>query len=157
MKVTTERLNYENLPYAVGLAQQLHGLGTFGTDGPVFDWDFCRSTMARSLASPDHYFMLARNADEYVGAVVGHVTTHFFSPAIMGIEEAWFVREGTTDRAAIGMGLMHGFVDWCMNEKQALSVQSGDIANINSVGVDALYRRMGFARLGVIYKFVRKV
>jgi ribosomal protein S18 acetylase RimI-like enzyme len=54
------------------------------------------------------------------------------------------------------MKLMRGFVDWCMNEKGALSVQGGDIANIQSVGVDALYRRMGFARLGVIYKYVRK-
>jgi hypothetical protein len=49
MKVEMERLNRDNLPYAVGLAKELHGLGTFGTDGPPFDWDFCRATMERSL------------------------------------------------------------------------------------------------------------
>jgi ribosomal protein S18 acetylase RimI-like enzyme len=157
MSVVTERLDTHNLAFAVGLAREMHGLSTFGMDGPVFDWEFCRSTMARTMQSPNHYFMLARNGDGYVGAVVGHVETHFFSPKIMGIEEAWFVRENTPNRAAVGMKLMRGFVDWCMNEKHALSVQSGDIASIQSLGVDALYRRMGFARLGVIYKFVRKV
>jgi hypothetical protein len=40
--------------------------------------------------------MLARDMlMSYVGAVVGHVEQHFFNPAIMGIEDAWFVREGT--------------------------------------------------------------
>jgi ribosomal protein S18 acetylase RimI-like enzyme len=156
MKVEMERLNRDNLPYAVGLAKELHGLGTFGSDGPPFDWAHCRGMMLYGLNNSDHYFMLARDTTGYVGAVVGHVEQHFFNPAIMGIEEAWFVREGTKNRAAIGMGLMCGFVDWCINQKHALSVQSGDIANINSIGVDALYRRMGFARLGVIYKFVRK-
>jgi ribosomal protein S18 acetylase RimI-like enzyme len=136
MKATMERLDRDNLPYAVGLAKELHGLGTFGTDGPPFEWDHCRSMMLQGLNNSDHYFMLARDSTGYVGAVVGHVEQHFFNPAIMG--------------------LMCGFVDWCINQKHALSVQSGDIANINSIGVDALYRRMGFARLGVIYKFVRK-
>lgn len=157
MKVVVERLNPENLAYAVGLARELHALGTFGSDGPSFDWEFCSKTAARIMNHPNYYFTLARAKDDYVGAVVGHVEQHFFSPEIMGIEEAWFVREGTANRAAIGMGLMRGFVDWCMNEKYALSVQSGDIANIQSVGVDALYRRMGFARLGAIYKFARKL
>jgi hypothetical protein len=76
---------------------------------------------------------------------------------VLGIEQAWYVREGTARRAAIGMQLMRGFIDWCMNEKQAVEVQSGDIAGIRTVGVDAIYRRLGFTRYGVIYKFARKV
>jgi hypothetical protein len=76
---------------------------------------------------------------------------------VLGVEQAWYVREGTVRRAAIGMQLMRGFIDWCMNEKQAVEVQSGDIAGIRTVGVDAIYRRLGFTRYGVIYKFARKV
>jgi ribosomal protein S18 acetylase RimI-like enzyme len=156
VKVEIEPLVTANIAYAVGLAKELHGLGTFGTDGPEFDWSHCVRSMVFVMNSPNHYFRLARDVTGYVGAVIGHVEPHFFSPELLGLEEAWFVREGTAHRAAIGMKLMRGFVDWCVNEKGALSVQGGDIANIQSVGVDALYRRMGFARLGVIYKFVRK-
>jgi hypothetical protein len=154
--IEIERLNTCNVAYAVGLAKELHALGTFGADGPEFDWDHCMRTMQHVMQSPTHYFRLARDDTGYVGAVVGHVEAHFFSPQLMGIEEAWFVREDTVNRAAIGLRLMRGFVEWCIHEKGALSVQSGDIASIQSVGVDALYRRMGFARLGVIYKYVRK-
>lgn len=155
MIVEIEHLNPCNMAYAVGLAKELHGLGTFGADGPDFNWEFCKNTMTRIMQDPNHYFRLARDDTGYVGAVVGYVVPHFFSAEMMGIEEAWFVRLDTVNRASVGMKLMRGFVEWCINEKRALSVQSGDIASIQSVGVDALYRRMGFARLGVIYKFAR--
>jgi hypothetical protein len=155
--VQLECLSHDNLSYAVGLARELHGLGTFGTSGPEFDWGFCRQTMLSNMANPNTYFMLARDDTGYVGAVVGHVESFFFSPRVLGVEQAWYVREGTARRAAIGMQLMRGFIDWCMNEKQAVEVQSGDIAGIRTVGVDAIYRRLGFTRYGVIYKFARKV
>ena len=35
-------------------------------------------------------------------------------------------REGTPRRAAIGILLMRGFVSWCMDEKGACEVQSGE-------------------------------
>jgi hypothetical protein len=154
---TFERLDVDNLGYAVGLARELHGLGTFGTTGPEFDWEFCRQTMQANMRSEHFYFMLARNSTGFVGAVVGHVETFFFSPRLLGVEQAWYVREGTPRRAAIGILLMRGFVSWCMDEKGACEVQSGDIAGIRTVGVDAIYRRLGFTRYGVIYRYARDV
>lgn len=142
----TERLGPTNLAYAVSLARELHGLGTYGESGPEFDWDFCVHTMMHNMSNPNSYFMLAHDGLEYVGAVVGHVEPFFFSPKLLGIEQAWYVRDGTPRRAAIGMQLMRGFVSWCIDEKGACEVQSGDIAGIRTVGVDAIYRRLGFTR-----------
>ena len=39
--------------------------------------------------------------------------------------------------------------------KGAVLVQSGDVAGIRTVAVDALYRHMGFTRFGTIYKYAR--
>lgn len=149
-------LDHDNLAYAVGLAKELHGLGTFGRDGPEFDWEFCKRTMQRVMQDPNYYFRLARDGTGYVGAVCGRVTPFYFSPKLAGFEDAWYVREGTIKRASIGIALMRGFVDWCINTKGAVLVQSGDIAGIRTVGVDSLYRHMGFARFGQVYKYVGK-
>lgn len=148
-------LTLDNIPYACALAKELHGLGTFGTDGPPFDWDFCTGSLIAAEKNPDYYFRLAIVDGEYVGAVTGKVVTFYFSPQLMGIEDAWYVREGTPKRASVGIALMRGFVAWCLDTKGALLVQSGDIAGIRTVGVDALYRHMGFTRFGTIYKYAR--
>jgi hypothetical protein len=146
----------ENLSYAVGLAKELHGLGCFGRDGPEFDWDYCRATMLSVMRDPHYYFRLALDDTGYVGAVCGKVTTFYFSPKLMGVEDAWYVREGTKKRAATGIALMRGFVSWCLDTQHAELVQSGDVAGIRTVAVDALYRHMGFTRFGTIYKYARE-
>jgi hypothetical protein len=153
--VQYERLTNDNLAYAVGLARELHGLGCFGRDGPEFDWDWCRRTMLSVMYDPNYYFMLAHDDTGYVGAVCGKVVQFYFSPKWMGLEDAWYVREGTPKRAAIGIKLMRGFVGWCLDAKGAYLVQSGDVAGIRTVAVDALYRHMGFTRFGTIYKYAR--
>lgn len=150
-----ERLSFANLPHAVGLAEQMHKLCAEGADWPPFNWKFCTSVMEFGMYHPDRYFMLARNDTDYVGAVIGRVEPFYFGPAILGLEEAWFVRPDVPFRAAIGMRLMRDFVTWCQDEKKAVMVQSGDIAGISTVGVDECYRRMGFTRYGVIYKYAR--
>jgi hypothetical protein len=149
-------LDLDNMPYAVGLARELHSLGSFGRDGPEFDWDWCRRTMLHTLGDANYYFMLARDDTGYVGAVCGKVVSFYFSSKCMGIEDAWYVREGTKFRAAIGVRLMRSFVDWCIDTKGAVLVQSGDVAGIRTVAVDALYRHMGFTRFGAVYKYVRE-
>jgi len=148
-------LTLDNIPYAVNLAQELHRLGTFGREGPEFDWDYCTHTMILATKDPNYYFRLATLDDAYVGAVCGKVVQFFFSPKIMGLEDAWYVREGTPKRASIAVKLMQGFVGWCMDRGSVL-VQSGDIAGIQTLGVDALYRHMGFTRYGMIYKYARE-
>ena len=155
MQIT--RLGPDNLSYAVGLARELHNLGTFGQEGPEFDWNFCKRTMQGVMHDPNYYFALAHNKGSYVGAVCGKVVQFYFSPKIMGIEDAWYVREGTVKRAATGIALMRGFVSWCLDIKGAVLVQSGDVAGINTVGVDAMYRHMGFTRFGTIYRYKRSV
>lgn len=150
-----DHLSSDNLAYAVGLARELHGLGCFGRDGPEFNWDWCRATMQHVMHDPNYYFMLAHDDSGYVGAVCGKVVTFYFSPRMMGLEDAWYVREGTPKRASIGIKLMRGFVNWCIDTKGAVLVQSGDVAGIRTVAVDALYRHMGFTRFGTIYKYAR--
>jgi hypothetical protein len=149
-------LDLYNLGYAVALAKEMHGLSTFSVDGPDFDWDYTYSNMRSTIGMRDYYFMLAQDDGySYCGAVCGHVIPYYFSPKLQGVEEAWYVREGTAHRAKIACALMHGFVDWCINERAALMVQSGDIAAINSLAVDTLYKKLGFRRYGSAYKYTR--
>jgi hypothetical protein len=149
-------LTHDNMAYAIGLAKELHQLGTFGDSGPEFNWGHCKATMLYGLQNPNQYFMLASVDDEFVGAVCGYVTPFYFSPEMLGIEQAWYVREGTKYRASVGMRLMDGFVKWCIDEKNAVMVQSGDVAGIRTVAVDALYRHMGFTRYGAVYRYMRE-
>ena len=150
-----EHLSALNLAYAVGLAKELHGLGTFGRDGPEFDWSYCRRTMLGVMNDENCYFMLARDESGYVGAVCGKLVTFYFSPKLMGIEDAWYVREGTPRRAAIGVRLMRGFVAWCF-DRGAVIVQS--VVTLQAYAPLVwmpVYRHMGFTRFGTIYKYAR--
>ena len=148
-------LNHSNLAHAVGLARELHAQGTYGVNGPMFNWDYCKAMMDFAMRQPDYYFTMALVDGTYVGAVCGKVVPFYFSPKLMGVEDAWYVRDGTPKRAAVGAKLMRGFVDWCLDEKHAVFVQCGDVAGINTVAVDALYRHLGFTRFGNVYKYAR--
>lgn len=151
-----EHLSMENLPYAVALAKELHGLGKFGEIGPIFDWDVTYRNFAEICYSPNGHFRMAVDDDgTYVGAVCGRVYPFLFSSRLFGLEDAWYVRDGTPKRAAIAINLMRGFVDWCLDEKGAVLVQTGDVAAIHSHAVDTLYRHIGFKRFGTIYMFRR--
>jgi ribosomal protein S18 acetylase RimI-like enzyme len=151
------KLTLEIIPHAVALAKELHGFGTFGQNGPAFDWDFCINQFMWVERNPRYYAHFAANDEGvYVGGVVGHVDTFFFSPEYMALEDAWYVREGVTDRTKIAVKLMRGFMGWALDDMKAVLVQTGDIAAINSLAVDSIYRHLGFERFGTVYKYQRK-
>jgi len=83
-------LSEENVGYAVGLAQELHHLGYYGIHGPAFNWGHCKAMMLYTIHQKDYYFRLAMVDEQYVGAVCGKVVPFYFSPDLMGIEDAWF-------------------------------------------------------------------
>ena len=144
-------LTLENIPYAAQLGKELYSLGAFNMVGPEFDWDFTIRSLRYAMDDPMRYLRFAVDDDgTFTGGVFGHVASFFCSPKLMGIEDGWYVREGTPYRARVAMTLMRGFVDWALDEKGALLVQSGDVAAINSHAVDTLYRHMGFTRFGTI-------
>ena len=146
-----------NIPHCVAVAKELHGLGTFGRNGPEFDWDFCTHQFIDVCRDGDYYHRFAVTDDGvFVGGVIGHVMPFMFSPKIMAVEDAWYVREGVEDRTKAAVVLMRGFVSWSLDEMGAVIVQTGDIATIDSVAVDNLYRHLGFKRFGTIYKYVRE-
>jgi hypothetical protein len=145
-----EPLSEENAAYACAMAKELRELGAFRDEVP-FHWDYFFGFLLRIIDDKTYYFRLAKLDGVYVGGMCGHLQPFIFAPTIMGMEDAWYVREGTPFRAKVGMMLMNGFVDWCYGHN-AVMVQSGDVAGINTVGVHALYGRMGFERFGTIYR-----
>jgi hypothetical protein len=74
----------------------------------------------------------------------------------MALEDAWYVREGTENRTKIAIVLMRGFVSWALDTMKAVLVQTGDIAAIDSLAVDNIYRHLGFKRFGTVYKYTRE-
>lgn len=152
------KLTLETVPHAVALARELHGLGTFGRHGPEFDWDFCIQQFMRVESNPRYYARFATDDehDAFIGGVVGHLDTFFFSPKRMALEDAWYVREGVKGRTKIAVTLMRGFMAWALDDNQAVLVQTGDIAAIDSYAVDNIYRHLGFERFGTVYKYQRK-
>ena len=133
-------------------------MGTFGQTGPHFEWHHAMESTLMAMRNPDYYLRLGvDDHGTYVGFVGGHMDTFFFSPTRYGQEDAWYVRPGVVGRTKIAVALMRGFVSWVLEEKQGILVQSGDIAAIDTVAVDGLYKHLGFTRFGTIYKYARKV
>lgn len=152
-----EPVDERNVAHCVQLGQELVKLGSFGQNGPRFDWDYALQSTLASLRSPDYYIRVGvDDRGDYCGFVGGHVTPFFFSPTLMGVEDGWYVRDGTPGRTKIAVALMRGFVAWCLDERRAILVQTGDVAAINSLAVDAIYKHMGFTRFGTIYKYERR-
>lgn len=149
-------VTFENAAHCVELGRELVALGTFGADGPEFDWDFTMKSTQHVLVRPDYYLRIAFDDNgEHCGFVAGHMDTFFFSPKQFAVEDSWFVRDGTKDRTKIAVALMRGFVSWALDERKALLVQSGDIASIDTLAVDSIYKHMGFTRFGTVYKYAR--
>src|SRR5262249_11521667 len=111
-------LTLENIPYAAQLGKELYSLGAFNVVGPEFDWDFTIGSLLQAGRDPNRYLRFAvDDSNMFVGGVFGHVVPFFCSPKLMGIEDGWYVREGTPYRARTAMTLMRGFVDWALDEK----------------------------------------
>jgi hypothetical protein len=155
--VQIEPIDEHNVAHCVRLCQELHALGSFGQMGVEFVWDYTLWSLCNYMRDPKYYARCAVDDEgNYVGLVGGRLVTFHFSPKLMGIEDGWYVREGTPGRTKIAVRLMRGFVAWCLDEHGAILVQTGDIAAINSLAVDALYKHLGFTRFGTIYKYQRR-
>ena len=147
----------ENVSYAVQLGRELVAAGTFGVTGPEFDWDYTMATTRYLMGLDSYYLRLAYDGNDVAcGFVAGHVNPFYFSPKLTATEDAWFVRPGTLERTKIAVKLMRGFVAWALDERGALLVQSGDIASIDTLAVDSIYKHMGFTRFGTVYKYARE-
>jgi len=141
-----------NVSYCVALAKELHTLGTFGRQGPEFDWDWCVKQCHRILSSRNYYGRFAvDDSGTYVGGLMGHLDSFMFSPKLMALEDAFYVRAGTPKRAQVGAMLMKGFCEWAFGNGAVL-VQTGDIAAIDSHAVYRFYMQMGFEKFGVVYQ-----
>lgn len=147
----------ENVAHAVQLGRELIAAGTFGLYGPPFEWDYALAR-TKSLMELDYYYLRLAYDDDNApcGFMAGHVVPFYFSPKLGAFEDAWFVRPGTKSRTKIAVALMRGFVGWALDERRALLVQSGDIASIDSLAVDSLYKHLGFKRFGSVYKYARE-
>jgi len=149
-----EPVTPKNIAYVVGLGRELQQMGSL--NDVLFDWDYTLRSTARAAADPDYYIRVAMDEDAtYCGFVGGHMTPFFFSPRMMGVEDAWFVRPLTKQRTKIAVTLMRGLVTWALDTKGGVMLQSGDIASIDTVAVDSIYRHIGFRRYGTIYKYER--
>ena len=152
MRIT--EVKQDEVAYLVQLGRELVAAGTFGSDGPEFDWNYTLMNTKRTLDLPDYYIRMAWDDDgKPCGFVAGHLITFFFSPKLMAVEDGWFVRAGTRGRVRIAIELMHGLMRWAIDDKQAMLLQTGDIASINSTAVWAIYNRLGFTRFGAVYKY----
>ncbi len=139
-------------PYVVNLCRELHGLGSYRHI--EFDEHYTLAFVRNAIISNDWYVCVAKDdAGYYCGFVAGMLVPMVFTPRRIGVENAWYVREGTESRGKTACRLMRGFVDWCVMENGAMHVQAGDVANINSVAVDGLYRMLKFKRVGTIYMY----
>ena len=116
--MTIVPLTIGNVVNATQLAQEMHRLTAYAQEGPPFDWTYMRNSFTAMVHAPNQFCMLAQDEQgEYIGGVMGRVEPHFFSPELLGIEEAWYVREGVLNRAKTAMELMRAFVHWAITIK----------------------------------------
>jgi hypothetical protein len=156
--VRIEPVSEFNAAHATQLGKEVIEQSQLGIIGPDFEWAHSLATVCTYIGNPNQYMRIAFDDDDSVqGFVGGRVVQFFHSPKLMGIEDVWYVRETVVARAKVGMALMRGFVQWALDDKMAVMVQSGDIAGINSEAVWALYNHMGFKRFGSIYRYSRGI
>jgi hypothetical protein len=148
---TLEPLTMKTVPKAIELGQELHGYGSY-SDIP-FVMDTIRANVTAAIDMPDVWFVRLTHDDEtgYDGVMAGSLSPCLFNPGSMAIESLLFVRD-VRDRTKKGVSLVRAFIAWATVRK-ALRIQTGDIASINCAAVDAMYRHMGFARVGTIYSY----
>lgn len=140
-----------NMGYVIALGKELHDLGSFRE--VEFDYQHTMLSVIDVMTSHNRFGVIAKDDDnEWRGIMVGYVETFIFSPRLVANEGLLYVREGKS-RAKIAMMLVRAFMKWAIEERGVTHIQSGDVASINPTAVDALYRRLGFKRFGVIYKF----
>lgn len=142
-----------NMGYAIALGRELHGLGAF-RDIP-FHYDTITRNTKNAMRDPNWYCRIAHDDIEWCGIMVGHIDSFLFSPSLFATESMIYVRPDTKLRTRLAIRLMNGFMAWAIDERGATHIQSGDVAGINSVAVDAFYRHLGFSRFGSIYKYSR--
>lgn len=138
--------------YAIALGKELHGLGSF--HDVAFDYEYILQSTRNAMSNPNWFCRIVNDDNEWRGIMVGYVDTFLFSPQLLATECMLYVREGKS-RAKLAMMLVRAFVSWALDDRGATHVQTGDVASINSTAVDALYRRLGFERFGIIYKYSR--
>lgn len=142
-------LSAENAAYAVRLAEELHSMGSL--KGIPFDQQYMLSNALKMLNDPSWHCYLAVDKNNYFcGIVTGYLTPFLFSPKLMAVESCWYVQENTPNRTKLGLMLMNNFIQWAKDNK-AVKVQTGDIAGINSLAIDTIYRHIGFKRVGTAY------
>lgn len=151
MPVHLEPVTTHNYAYMCALCKELHGLGTMSHI--EFDDSYNRAVIHTHMTNPVWFMMLARDMDgvEYVGAMAGHVQASMFSQRMMAFEQGLYVRKGTRYRGSIALALVRAFMRWCYDTHDCAMIQAGDVASIESIAVDALYRHAGFRRYGAIY------
>lgn len=153
VKLVTHRVDMDNLAYASALGEELHHAGSL-RDIP-FDREYNRAVIHARMRDPSYYLMLARDINDtsYEGIMVGFIDTFVFSPARWAHEVLLYVRPGVKYRGAIALNLVRGFVEWATDNK-CVRIHTGDIAAINAMAVDQLYRIAGFERAGSIYEYM---
>ena len=145
----------DNASYAVQLGQEVHAMSSL-RDIP-FDWRHSLECICMATRDPTWHLEMSYVGQVFTGLMIGRVQPFTFSRELFGDEVLWYVRQGSPYRTKNAVELMHRFVNWAIDTKGAVRVQSGDIANIDSLAVDALYRHLGFTRYGVIYKYEREI
>jgi len=138
----------ENLSSGVMLCKELHDLGTLNV--VPFDVAYAVKQGEDLMTNPNWFVRLAKSNGKFQGIMMGYVTPFMFSPKIMANESCLFVRQQAKERTKIGSKLVKEFVAWAKS-KEAVLIQAGDIACIDSLAIDRFYRAMGFKRAGGIY------
>lgn len=149
-----ESLTRHNVAYFVSLCEELHGLGSF--KHIPFELMKTTETVCDAANDPSWYLRISKVEGVYTGLVAGYVTPLFFSRRLMAYESAWYVRPATKFRTKAAVEMMRGLMQWALDEKEAVALQTGDIADINSIAVDALYRQLGFKRAGAIFLYAKE-
>lgn len=151
MIIKYEYLSDENKTEVFKLIKELVSLGSFN-DLP-FDEKHTMKTIEHSLRTPGYFTLLSKDTEynEYTGIVAGHLSQMLFAPITIAIEMCWYVREGAYQRTLTGKRLMQTFEKWAF-DNGAKIIQTGEVAGINSVAIDRMYRLLGFSRAGTIYQ-----
>ena len=133
----------------VEMGRRMHGEGAYSF--LPYDAEKLRRLMLTIIKEPETYCGLVTEAGgSLVGMFGGYLTDYFFCEERLACDLLLFVeREHRGSSAALRM--IRAFSRWAA-ERGAREVCLGVSTNINAERTGEFYERMGFARVGGLYK-----
>jgi len=106
-----------------------------------FDLEKFNQVYLEAINSPEYFYLLAKNGDDYVGFFIGVLHQPLFSNDILASEMFWWCNKEARG-SGVAVAMLDAFEAWA-KVSGATQVNVSDLQNVKSLQL--LYKRRGYS------------